>query len=446
MVVLAARLRRLSGLAAGGVIQLAHRVGWGIADQALSSITNFAIGIVIARLFGTQALGAFALAFTTYAVGLNISRGLASDPLVVRYAGGEPAASRRAITEATGTALVVGTLCGIACVLFGALLGKTLGSSLGPVFVALGIVFPGLLVQDAWRFAFFTSGRNGQAFLNDLVWTAAQLVAFALLIPVGTTGIAVLVLAWGGAASVAAVVGALQADLWPRPALVRSWIGRHRDLGLRYVGENLTVSSEIQLRASGIGAIAGLQTVGSLRAVELLLGPLNVIHFGVELAAVPHAVRVMRGSVRRLVKSCLMVGYGLAGLMLLWGGMLMLLPDRVGLAILGSSWSTVHGLLLPMTVSTACSGVTAGASVGLRALAAARRSLRARLAASSVRLAGALTGAAAAGAVGAAWGLVCGSVIASSIWWWQFRRGLREYAPAADGVQDWVGDGLNARR
>jgi O-antigen/teichoic acid export membrane protein len=446
MVLMAARLRRLGGLTAASAMRLAQRVGWGIADQALSSITNFAIGIVIARLFGAQTLGAFALAFTTYGVALNVSRGLVSDPLVVRYSGGEPTAWRRATAEATGTALVVGTLCGIACVLFGGLFGKMLGSNLGPVFVALGVVLPGLLLQDAWRFAFFTSGRNGQAFLNDFVWTVAQLAAFALLIPSGAAGIAVLVLAWGGAASMAAVVGGFQAGLWPRPALVRRWIGRHRDLGSRYVAENLSISSEIQLRAYGIGAIAGLQTVGSLRAVELLLGPLNVIHFGVELTAVPHAVRVVRDSVRGLVKSCLMVGYGLAGLMLLWGGMLMLLPDRVGLAILGSSWSTVNGLLLPMTVATACSGMTAGASVGLRALAAAPRSLRARLGASSVRLAGALVGAAMARGVGAAWGLVIGSVIATTIWWWQFRRGLHEYAQAGDRVQDRVDGGLNARR
>jgi hypothetical protein len=31
---------------AGDAFRLARRFGWGIADQALSSVTNFAIGIV----------------------------------------------------------------------------------------------------------------------------------------------------------------------------------------------------------------------------------------------------------------------------------------------------------------------------------------------------------------------------------------------------------------
>jgi O-antigen/teichoic acid export membrane protein len=433
MVMTGARVRRLGGLAAAGAIRVGRHYGWGIADQALSSLTNFAIGIVIARLLGTHAFGAFALAFTTYGVGLNVSRGLASDPLVIRYAGAEPAAWRRVTAEAVGTALVVGTLGGAVCVLFGALSERALESSLGPVFFALGVVLPGLLVQDAWRYAFFTAGRSRQAFLNDLVWTVAQLAAFVLLISGGTTGIAALVLAWGGAAFLAAVAGVAQAGLWPRPALVRSWISGHRDLGFRYVAENLSLSSEHQLRAYGIGAIAGLETIGSLRAAELLLGPLNVVHFGVELVTLPHAVRVARDSVRRLVNSCLMVGCGLAGLMMLWGGMMLMLPDRVGVAILSSAWSTVHELLLPMTIATACSGLTAGASVGLRALAAARRSLRTRLASSSVRLAGVLVGVAASGGVGAAWGLATGSVIATSVWWWQFNRGLREHGETMSG-------------
>lgn len=434
--------RRLGGLATAGVLRLGRRFGWGIADQALSSVTNFAIGIVIARLLGTQALGAFALAFTTYTAALNVSRGLASDPLVIRYSGVEPAAWRRSTTEAVGTALVVGALGGVACVLFGALIGPALGSSLGPEFVALGVVLPGLLVQDAWRYAFFAAGRSGEAFLNDLVWTVAQLAAFALLLPGGTTGTAALVLAWGGAATLAAVTGVFQAGLWPRPTLVWSWIRGHRDLGFRYVAENLSLSSEHQLRVYGIGAIAGLQSVGALRVAELLLGPLNVVHFGVELVALPHAVQVVRASLRRLLNICLMVGCGLAGLMLLWGGMMLLLPDRVGLAILGSSWWVVDDLLLPVTVSTACTGMTAGASVGLRALAAARRSLRTRLAASSFRLVGALAGAAAAGAVGAAWGLVIGSLIATWIWWWQFGRGLREHAETGERMHDQVSGGL----
>jgi len=314
MVRTSAHVGQVSRLAAARAMQLTKRLGWGIADQGLSSITNFAIGIVIVRLLGVRTFGAFSLAFTTYTVALNLSRGLATDPLVIRHSGTEPAAWRRATTEAVGAALVAGMVAGVVCVSAGTLFRRALEPSLGEALVALGVTLPGLLVQDAWRFAFFAAGRAGQAFLNDLVWTLCQLVAFALIISGGITGVAPLVLAWGGAACVAGVVGVLQARVWPRPALVRRWVGRHRELGWRYVLENLSISGEYQLRAYGIGVIADLQAVGSLRAAELLLGPLRVILFGVELVALPDAVRIARSSVQRLRRTCWLVGGGLAGL------------------------------------------------------------------------------------------------------------------------------------
>src|SRR5205807_2619487 len=67
--------------------QAARRLGWGIADQAMSSLTNFAVSIYIARTLGAAQFGAFSLAYVTYAFALNASRGLATDPLMVRVSG-----------------------------------------------------------------------------------------------------------------------------------------------------------------------------------------------------------------------------------------------------------------------------------------------------------------------------------------------------------------------
>ena len=48
-------------------------MGWGVADQGMSSLTNFAVNIYIARELGAVEYGAFALAFVTYAFALNVS-------------------------------------------------------------------------------------------------------------------------------------------------------------------------------------------------------------------------------------------------------------------------------------------------------------------------------------------------------------------------------------
>ena len=47
------------------------RLGWGVADQGISSLCNFALGLFVARSFGASSFGAFTLAFVTYTVVIN---------------------------------------------------------------------------------------------------------------------------------------------------------------------------------------------------------------------------------------------------------------------------------------------------------------------------------------------------------------------------------------
>src|SRR4051794_6381544 len=42
---------------------LRRRFAWSVADQGISSLSNFVLGILVARSLGPEALGAFALAY-----------------------------------------------------------------------------------------------------------------------------------------------------------------------------------------------------------------------------------------------------------------------------------------------------------------------------------------------------------------------------------------------
>src|SRR5436309_12339596 len=140
----------------------ARGLGWGVADQAVSSLSNFAVNIYVARLLGAEQYGIFSIVYVTYAFALNASRGLVTDPLMVRFSLVDRAIWRRAVASSAGTTLSVGLVLGAAV----AIAGGVLGGSLGLAFVALALCLPGLLLQDGWRFAFFTCGRGAQAFLN----------------------------------------------------------------------------------------------------------------------------------------------------------------------------------------------------------------------------------------------------------------------------------------
>ncbi|WP_369142327.1 hypothetical protein [Streptomyces sp. R44] len=400
---------------------LVGRLSWGLADQAASSMSNFAVGIYVARSLGVTAFGVFSLAWVTYGVVLNVSRGVATDPLVVRFSSVPTASWRTAVARSSGAALGVGTAVGVACLL----VGLALGGSVGSAFASLGVVLPGLLLQDAWRFAFFAAGAGKKAFVNDLVWGVALVPAMVVADHVGS--VAAFVLAWGASAAVAAGYGLLQSGIRPRTGEALGWLREQRDLGYRYLVENVSLSGAGQLRAYGLGAIAGLGAVGAVRGAELLLGPFLALLMGLSLVTVAEAARVLKRAPHRLGTFCLVLGGGQAAAAVLWGAALHLVPEGIGELVLGDVWPSAAKLIIPVTLGLAGAGLGTGAAAGLRALGAAKRSLRAQLFASLCYAAGGLGGAAAAGAAGSAWGVAAATLGSSTVWWLQLRSALREH-------------------
>jgi len=411
--------------------QLRHLAGglrWGLTDQVLSTLTTVGVGVTVARSLGVQELGAFSMAFAAYLLLLAASRGLGTDALAVRD-GGEGAGSwRGAVASATGTAVALGLAAGTAC----AAAGLVLSGSTGAALIGLGIALPGLLVQDSWRFAFLARGRARQAVANDLVLVLTLVGAMAALGRTGRTTVGWVMLAWGGAALVAAAIGAAQARLLPQVSQAAGWLRRHRELASRSVRERLSLSGASQVRLYGLAGVAGLAAVGSLQAAELLVGPLMPIIVGTVRLAEPELASVLRGpSAQRLRAYSLLLGALGAGGALLWGAVLLLLPDSLGVLLLGSAWLPVSPLLLPVTLAAAGLGCSVGAWAGMRALGAASRGQRVHAIGSGVYLACALGGAVLGGVAGAAWGSAAGTLIGAGLDWWELRRRLRLAATAA---------------
>jgi O-antigen/teichoic acid export membrane protein len=393
-------------------------------------MTNFVVGVFVARELGVAAFGIFSLAWVTYGVVLNVSRGLATDPLVVRFSGVSTADWRHATSRAAGTAIAVGAAFGV----LSAFAGYAIGGTLGAAFVALAVVAPGMLLQDSWRFAFFAAGEGHKAFVNDVVWAVTMIPLLLLASSHGTVW--GFVLAWGGASLLAAGCGWLQSRITPHFTGVRDWLRTHRDLGSRYLVENVSNSGASQLRMYGLGAIAGLADVGAVRGAELLLGPFLALLMGLNLVAVPEAARVLRSAPDRLARFCLTLGGVQAVAAATWGAILLfLVPDALGRLVLDDVWAHAEPLILPVSLSVTGAGVVAGAAAGLRALGAARRSLRAQLVASAGYLGFGLVGALLGGAIGMSWGSTTAMWLGAVLWWLQLRAALREHTPTPDLVE-----------
>jgi hypothetical protein len=402
----------------------ARRLGWGIADQALSSVTNFALAILVARNVSTADLGAFGLTFTTYTFVLGATRAICSEPMAVRYSDRDRSAWERGARRTTGTALILGALAGVGVAAASLLFSGVLQGSL----LALAVCMPGLIVQDTWRTAFFSDLAGRLAFMNDFVWAIAQAAFLGAAFYTDHRTTPAFMLAWGLAANVAAAYGSVQSGVLPKPSSMGRWFRRQRDIAPRYLVEffarNAANAGSMYLTA----VFGGLSAAGALRGAQILLGPLNILNMGLTAPAVTEAVRISRRSPRRMLKMVALLAAALAAISLAWGSIMYLLPEHVGQALLKKSWSSAHAVILPYAAVMAASGSLTGATVGLRALAAARRSLRARLITGVISVCSTGVGAYVGGAAGAASGLALGLWTGSVFWWTGLRAEVDEAA------------------
>jgi O-antigen/teichoic acid export membrane protein len=400
-----------------------RRLGWGAADQAFSSITNFALGIAVARTTTPQDFGAFSIAFATYTISFGLARALTSEVLAVRFSASVGTDRRRGVAAATGVAIALGAIVGVACLAVGAFVGGPLGKAL----LILAPAMPWLLLQDTWRFAFFAAGRPVSAFVNDLVWAIVLFPLLAVLLLTDHDSVGWFLVAWELSALAAALFGIRQARLLPDPTQVRRWLHDQRTYIGPFLGEFAALRGASQAVTYAVAAIGGLAAAGALRGGFILLSPLNVFLLGFRNVIVPEGVRLLERSTTALRSRSVFLSLGLALLAAAWGTILLSLPSSAGAALLGDTWPAATDVILPLTVAMVGSGLTIGPAAALRSLAAVRRSLRTRLAIAALTIIAGVVGAQAAGATGAAWALASAACAGSGAWWWQFTRAIVEH-------------------
>jgi O-antigen/teichoic acid export membrane protein len=427
----------------------ARRVSWGVGDQALSSLTNFFLGILVARSVSPDDFGAFALAFSVYVLALVATRGLTGEPLVVRHSHTTPADWHRATAGSSGLALAM-SLAFAAAV---AVLGVILGGRIGEAFVALAIVLPGLLVQDVWRFAFVAQGAPKLAFVCDLVWAVILLPSLLILDQGASTSLALPILIWGASALISAGVAIAIGRILPSLRRIGEWFRESRDLGLRYAAEALIGLAPSQVTLFVLGAVAGLTATAALRGAQLLLGPVQMLVIGITMVGIPEGVRLARArGTLGLRRPAVILSAAISLITLTWGITMSLLPRDVGEKLLGDTWPLALAVLVPLTLGYAGGALGFGPSTGLRVLADARRSLPARSVDAGSQAIGGVGGALLGGvvlagvvvsaAVGAACGLAVGLCIGTVAYWLAFEASMKARVALGDQARPLEGDEL----
>jgi hypothetical protein len=397
-----------------------RRAAWGIADQAFSSVTNFALTAFVARAVAPAEFGRFALIFAVYLLALGVGRSLFTVPLMVRFTGVGDDEWREGVRSATGAAAAAGTVAAIGC----AIASLFFDGVRGPL-IALAVTLPGLLVQDSWRHAFFAHGRPAKAFANDLVWAIALVPVFAFCLLTHITSADAYVLGWGVAGTVGGVFGVFQSGLLPAPRRLIDWIRRHWDISGRQLGEFVALSGSNQLVMFAAAAIGGLVTAGALRGAQVVMGPLNVGYQGIWVVALAESVRVLRRRPEYFVRVNVWLSSILAlGGVVYWVGMLVL-GSKVGPMLVGATWPNAESVLTPIALTIIAWGGWLGATIGLRALQENKKSLHARMVTSLTTVVVGVAGVTFGGTLGVAWGLALAYLIGVVVWWLQFASAIR---------------------
>ncbi len=302
-------------------------------DQVVSSATNFLLVVFVSHATDADSFGAFTLCFSTFLIVLGLARAVTSQVLVLRYASVSTPLWRSGASLAAGTALSIGAIAGALLVATSILLPDFRSEA-----CALGLVMPMLLLQDTWRFAFFAHSSGIRAFASDFTWMVVFLAGAVLLHGAEQWTPTSIIAVWGVSGGAGAVLACVIARTPPRFRGMGEWVVEHRATSLRFLVEFVASSGASQVAMFGVAAVAGLATLGAVRAGLLVFGPLNTLELGLALVAVPEGVRLVRENRARHLLRWMAIGAAcFVAAACLWAAAVIVIP-WLGQLLAGNSW------------------------------------------------------------------------------------------------------------
>jgi O-antigen/teichoic acid export membrane protein len=402
--------------------RLFRRVGWNVVDQALSALSNVVLSVLVARSVSAAGFGTFSTAFVIFGIAVAVTRSGVGQPLQIGFSAAAPDVRHQATRRALGCALLIGL--SAAALVGGA--GLLLGGELGPALLALAVVLPGLLLQDSCRMAMFTAGRPAAAALIDGVWAVAQVCLLLACTGLGWTSVPILIVAWGFSATLSAVLGLVVLRLVPAPRRGLAWLRDERKLTKYLLGEYVFGLGSAQLAILLVGVLASTTAVGALRAAQVLLGPLGIVGAAAFQFSVPEVARRPELSRSRRLLFAGGVSGALGLITVVYLAVLLLLPDPVGVALFGDSWSGAAAVLLAMGVSSLASSLANGPAGVLYGMGRAQATFRINLAKGPLLLCVVSLATVEWGVVGAAWALAAVEAAVLPAWWLTLTTATRQ--------------------
>ena len=265
-----------------------------VMDQALSSGSNFAVAVVVARLAGARALGVFSLAYAIWLFLASLHRSLVTDPMAI-HGDARSSAAKRKIGTGLAADLLLGVVGACICLAIGLALRLAGQETFGTALLSVSPWLVALVAQDFWRWAGFMSGRPGRSLANDAVFAGIQAVLFGyLLLDVDNPSTTLVVGAWGVAAAGAALFGFWQFGVRPVPSGAWALLRSRWHLSGWLVGHEVSMWGTSQGLLVVSGAFLGPVALGGFKAAQTLVsGPAMVLFQAGGSVGLPEASKAL---------------------------------------------------------------------------------------------------------------------------------------------------------
>lgn len=412
---------------------------WTFFDQAVCSLGTAVLSILMGRSVAPREFGAFGIAFLVYTLMVGLSRAVVTDPMIVMYSGRAAPERRDAIGTATALAMGLGFAAGAVTASIGLVFG--FDTTLGAALVVLGASLPGLLQQDAWRYAFFMSQDARTVAANDTLRTLVMGGLLAMYLTRDLATVPNFILAWGFSAYVGCFLGVLQSRIAPRTRGSAAWLAGHRDLAMR-LGADFGINQGAANGAGmAVGPVSSLAAVGALNASRTLLGPLALLYSGTTAIVLP---AMSARALQSLLRLAAWVSLVLSGTAVVWTLFLLVMPQAWGLWLLRDNWAGAHATILPTGLGSALIALAVGPNLGLKARSLGGAVLRVTAVQAPLLVVLGVGGAALGDAVGAAWGFAAAQAVGVTLTWRAFRSAEARHRAAGGPGSGALGGSVGA--
>jgi O-antigen/teichoic acid export membrane protein len=384
--------------------------------------------VLVARSVSPREFGLYSLAYT----GLLFANSVQSSLFVQPHASlGAPRSGSAYVSYTTDTAWLQAGFAILTAMVI-AVAGTVMHARqlwIAPVVIALTAAAPAWQLQEFTRRALYVRSRIRQAFVNDLLSYAGQVVVLTYLATRGWLGPASAILAMAGTWTAATFLGAWQIRdqiAWcHKPASLHTTMRENWTFGKWLLGGDLAFWTSGQIYPLFAAAFVNVAATGLMRAAQTILGPTTVLIISIDSMFSPHAARAYaHGGMSELryvlARLQLILGVAMSGYCVV----VALLARPIFAFVYGPDYARHSWMLSVLSITTLIASLRSPIRIGFKALRQTEPVFKSYLASSVVNLTLGVLIVRWFGMAGLAMGLGLNSVVLQGMIWRYQRRCL----------------------